>query len=99
MLHRVASLASSMLRGSDVAGRMGGDEFAVLLLESDKHAGARYLRRFRAGAGELMRRKELPPGFDLSAGTAHYPSEAMDADSLLRLADARQYESKRAKRG
>jgi len=99
VLHRIASLASTMLRGSDAAGRMGGDEFAVLLLESDKHAGARFLRRFTSGIGDLIRRKELPPGFDLSAGTSHYPSEAMDADALLRLADARQYESKRAKRG
>ncbi|MDX6475678.1 MAG: hypothetical protein QOH95_1189 [Gaiellaceae bacterium] len=98
VLHRVASLGSSMLRGSDVAGRMGGDEFAVLLLESDKHAGARFLRRFTSGVGEMMRLKELPAGFDLSAGTAHYPTEAADADALLRLADARQYEAKRAKR-
>jgi hypothetical protein len=45
VLHRVATLASSMLRGSDVAGRMGGDEFAVLLLETDRHAGERFRRR------------------------------------------------------
>jgi diguanylate cyclase (GGDEF)-like protein len=98
VLHRVATLASTMLRGSDSAGRMGGDEFAVLLLESDKHAGPRFLRRFAGGIGDMLRRKELPPGFDLSAGTAHYPTEAADANALLRLADARQYEAKRAKR-
>jgi diguanylate cyclase (GGDEF)-like protein len=98
VLHRVGKLASSMLRGSDVAGRMGGDEFAVVLLESDKHAGARFLRRFRAGVAELTHRGDLPAGFDLSAGTAHHPSEAEDSDALLRLADARQYEAKRAKR-
>ena len=99
VLHRVSSLASTMLRGSDYAGRMGGDEFAMLLLESDKHASARFLRRIHGGIGDLKRRGELPAGFDLSAGTAHYPTEAADADSLLRLADARQYESKRAKCG
>jgi diguanylate cyclase (GGDEF)-like protein len=98
VLHRVAALATTMLRGSDAAGRMGGDEFAVLLLESDRHAGARFLRRFMGGVGDMVRRRELPPGFDLSAGTAHYPTEAADADALLRLADARQYETKRAKR-
>jgi diguanylate cyclase (GGDEF)-like protein len=99
VLHRIAELARSMLRRSDTAGRMGGDELAMLLLESDRHAGARFLRRFRAGAGDLVRRGDLPAGFDLSAGCAHYPSEAADADALLRLADARQQESKRAKRG
>jgi diguanylate cyclase (GGDEF)-like protein len=98
VLNRVGSLARSMLRGSDVAGRMGGDEFAVVLLESDKHAAARFLRRFEGGVAEMTRRKELPAGFDLTSGAAHYPTEAVDADTLLRLADARQEEAKRAKR-
>jgi diguanylate cyclase (GGDEF)-like protein len=99
VLHRVGDIASAMLRGSDVAGRMGGDEFAVLLLEADKHASDRFLRRFTAGLDELVKRGELPEGFTFSAGSAHYPSEAPDPDALLRLADARQYDVKRATRG
>jgi diguanylate cyclase (GGDEF)-like protein len=98
VLHRISRVASSMLRGSDVAGRMGGDEFAVLLLEADPRAGERFLRRFTAGMGELKAQGDLPADFDLSAGYAHYPSEAREATVLLRLADARQYEVKRAKR-
>ena len=98
VLHRVSALASSMLRGSDVAGRVGGDEFAVLLLEADARAGERFLRRFAEGVEELKARKELPVEFELSAGFAHFPSDAPDPDSLLRLADSRQYEVKRAKR-
>jgi diguanylate cyclase (GGDEF)-like protein len=97
VLHRIASLAASMLRGSDVAGRMGGDEFAVLLLETDKHAGERFRRRLSEGVAEVVARGELPDGFDVSAGCAHFPTDAPDTDTLLRLADARQYESKRAK--
>jgi diguanylate cyclase (GGDEF)-like protein len=98
VLHRIGNLASSMLRGSDVAGRMGGDEFAVLLLETDKHAGERFRRRLADGVEHMVARSELPEGFDVSAGCAHFPTDAADADALLRLADARQYESKRAKR-
>jgi diguanylate cyclase (GGDEF)-like protein len=98
VLHRIADLASSMLRGSDVAGRMGGDEFAVLLLETDVHAGERFRRRLTQGVDELVARNELPEGFAVSAGCAHFPTDASDADALLRLADARQYEAKRAKR-
>jgi diguanylate cyclase (GGDEF)-like protein len=98
VLHRIGALASSMLRGSDVAGRMGGDEFAVLLLETDKHAGERFRRRLSKGAAELKAQDELPGGFALSAGCAHFPWDAADPDALLRLADARQYETKRAKR-
>jgi diguanylate cyclase (GGDEF)-like protein len=98
VLHRIGTLASSMLRGSDVAGRMGGDEFAVLLLETDKHAGERFRRRLSDGAAELTARRELPDDFALSAGCAHFPTDAADPDALLRLADARQYDAKRANR-
>jgi diguanylate cyclase (GGDEF)-like protein len=97
VLHRVGRLASSMLRGSDVAGRMGGDEFAVLLLETDNHAGERFRRRLGEGVMELLERKELPEEFDLSAGSAHFPTDATEPDALLRLADTRQYKTKRAK--
>jgi diguanylate cyclase (GGDEF)-like protein len=97
VLHRIGTLASSMLRGSDVAGRMGGDEFAVLLLETDRHAGERFRRRLTDGAHEMTMRNELPDDFALSAGCAHFPTDAADPDALLRLADARQYDAKRAK--
>ena len=98
MLHRIGALASSMLRGSDVAGRMGGDEFAVLLLESDTHAGARFLRRLHLGVAELVgarSSRRVQPERGLRALSVAGP----EADALLRLADARQYETKRAKRG
>lgn len=98
VLHRAGRLTSAMLRGSDVAGRMGGDEFAVLLLETDHHAGERFWRRLTEGVAKCVARGELPAGFDVSAGYAHFPTDAGEADALLRLADVRQYESKRAKR-
>lgn len=97
VLHRVGAVALSMLRGSDAAGRMGGDEFAVLLLEADGHAADRFIRRFRGGIAEAVGNGDLPSGFGFSAGAAHFPTEAGDADALLRLADRRQYEVKRSK--
>jgi diguanylate cyclase (GGDEF)-like protein len=97
VLHRIGTLASSMLRGSDVAGRMGGDEFAVLLLETDRHAGERFRRRLGEGVAEMAAQHELPGGFALSVGCAHFPTDAAEPDALLRLADADQYEAKRAK--
>jgi diguanylate cyclase (GGDEF)-like protein len=98
VLNRVGALATAMLRGSDAAGRLGGDEFGVMLLEADRHAGERFLARFRGGLVDLQSRNELPTSFDVSAGCAHFPSEAPDPRSLLRLADTRQYVAKRAKR-
>ena len=45
---------------------------------------------------ELFANDELPAACSFSAGTAHFPVEAADADALFRLADRRLYESKRA---
>jgi len=98
VLRRLGDLAAAMLRGSDAAGRLGGDEFGVLLLEADRHAGERFLARFRTGLAELQSRGDLPRGLDVSAGCAHFPTEAADPRALLRLADSRQYEMKRTKR-
>jgi diguanylate cyclase (GGDEF)-like protein len=99
VLNRFATLAADLLRGSDVAGRLGGDEFGVMLLEADRLAGERFLSRLRAGLADLQSGGGLPEELGLSAGCAHFPSEAPDARSLLRLADARQYDAKRAKQG
>jgi len=97
VLRRVADVASATLRSSDLAGRMGGDEFAVLLLQTDKHGGDRFLQRFRQGLATLREKGDLPADFDVSAGCAHFPSEAGTAEGLLRLADHRQYATKRAR--
>ncbi|HEV2592539.1 MAG TPA: GGDEF domain-containing protein [Gaiellaceae bacterium] len=97
VLRRVADVASATLRSSDLAGRMGGDEFAVLLLQTDKHGGDRFMQRFRQGLEMLRERGDLPENFDVSAGSAHFPSEAGTAEGLLRLADHRQYACKRSK--
>ena len=97
VLTRVAALLRDSVRGTDLAGRMGGDEFAALLLESDQEAGRHFLERLHGGIDELIAAGELPPSVAISAGVAHFPSEAADADALFRLADERLYEAKRAK--
>jgi diguanylate cyclase (GGDEF)-like protein len=97
VLRRVGELLRDELRGSDCAGRMGGDEFAAFLVESDRKAGKHFLARLCNRIDELIETGELPVIVAISAGTAHYPTEAMDADALFRVADARLYEAKRAK--
>ena len=96
VLKRLGRLLRESLRGSDLAGRMGGDEFAAYLVESDEEAGPRLLARLNDRVDELIAREELPVRCSLSGGVAHFPDEAADADALFRLADQRLYESKRA---
>jgi len=97
LLRRVAALLSESLRGSDVAGRMGGDEFAACLIESDAETGGRFLARFQDLIDEEKAGGRLPERVAISAGHATFPAEAVSADALFRLADERLYESKRAR--
>jgi diguanylate cyclase (GGDEF)-like protein len=95
-LRRLAGLLRDSLRGSDLAGRMGGDEFAAGLVEADEEAGSRLIERLGDWVDELVGDDQLPPECSFSAGLAHFPDEASDADALFRLADQRLYEVKRA---
>src|SRR6476620_5980520 len=93
VLQRLGRLLRESLRGSDLAGRMGGDEFAAYLVEADEEAGSLLIARLNERVHELFANDELPVACSFSAGAAHFPVEAADADALFRLADRRLYES------
>jgi diguanylate cyclase (GGDEF)-like protein len=82
-------------RGINVVSRYGGDEFAVLLVETSK-AGARlYADRIR----EVVAKYPFSHGKVLTAsfGVASLPDdEAATADDLFRSADDALYAAKRA---
>jgi diguanylate cyclase (GGDEF)-like protein len=96
-LRRLGALLRDSLRGSDLAGRLGGDEFAAYLVEADEEAGSRLLERLFDRVDELVLDGELPAACSFSAGLAHFPADGADADTLLRAADERLYEAKRAR--
>ena len=95
VLRRIGRLLRDNLRGSDRAGRMGGDEFALLLVETDPEVGGTLLERLRDSFAELAARGELPDDFDFSAGLANYPGDGETPEALFRVADVRLYEAKR----
>jgi diguanylate cyclase (GGDEF)-like protein len=96
-LSSFAAALRGSLRASDLAGRMGGDEFAAYLVEADDETGPRLMGRLHDRLDELAELGEIPLSFSFSAGSAHFPDEAAGADALFRVADERLYEAKRAK--
>ena len=91
VLESVAAHLAAVLRVNDTAARIGGDEFALLLPETDSHAAEVVADR----AHESIRRDTLHRGAGLTAsigicGMQH----ATDADALLRLADGALYWAK-----
>ena len=89
-LQQVARILREEIRQSDLAGRMGGDEFAAMLVESDDRTGETFLGRVESRIGEL------PDPLGMSAGVTRYPDDGEDAETLFALADLRLYEAKRA---
>jgi diguanylate cyclase (GGDEF)-like protein len=97
VLKRFADSLRESTRGSDFAGRVGGDEFAVCLVESDLESGRAFLQRLDRHVAVLSETGSLPAALTISAGIAHFPGDATSVEGLLRRADERLYQEKRSK--
>ena len=84
-----AELIRSTLRASDVPARYGGDEFAIILPETDAdeatRAAERILEAFRDNAFVGEQRGPVPIG--ASIGVATYPADGRTATELIAAAD------------
>jgi diguanylate cyclase (GGDEF)-like protein len=91
-----ANVLVESLRKPDDAFRIGGDEFAVLLAEATEEDTRQVVARVEALLEQLAAGGE-PWAANLSAsfGSAAFPTDADDAQTLFRLADEALYDAKR----
>lgn len=89
-LRAVGREVRQLLRAGDVAARIGGDEFALLL----PNGGPDILEPLLVRLEEAVHAAVPGAGVRFSAGMACYPAEASTLDELIRLADERLYEAK-----
>lgn len=95
VLRRIAATCRRLLRDEDLTGRLGGEEFAITLVQAPIEAAALVAERLRRTIGELRIEFEgRQIAVTVSVGVAEF---GMDADNLSRLvsvADERLYAAK-----
>lgn len=96
VLREVGEVLVSCIRQVDSAFRYGGDEFAVLLVETDvdssRIVGQRIVERFRSHVFQQERGLNLR--LTCSVGLATYPDHALGAIELIQAADREMYRVK-----
>jgi diguanylate cyclase (GGDEF)-like protein len=100
VLTAVGNLLRGNVRGSDIACRYGGEEFALILPETGADAAMRRAEDIRLAISTLsLTHAGRPLGkITASFGIAVFPDHAQDTDDLLRVADMALYAAKGAGR-
>lgn len=97
VLAQVAERLRACMRTSDIAGRMGGDEFMALLPHATEEGALKVAEKARhalrepyrvAGGGQAL--------LGASVGIAFFPRDGMEPDALQQAADAALYDAKRS---
>jgi diguanylate cyclase (GGDEF)-like protein len=95
LLEAVGRVTASVLRKGDRAFRVGGDEFAILLPDSDVETGVAVGRRILAASVNGGDPSSAIDPFSVSIGVSSYPRPSIASQDLYRNADAALYWCKR----
>jgi diguanylate cyclase (GGDEF)-like protein len=101
LLQELAGLVSESVRKDDIFGRFGGEEFLLVLPNTNvtqAAAAAEKIRALLANHAFPYREKQPLGRISVSGGIAEYPVHGLDAAGLLHAADEALYEAKRAGR-
>src|SRR5579871_4890110 len=94
VLRAVASALQKALRTSDSAFRIGGDEFALLLPQTDSAQSQALTRRIEIVFAETLQTLQLAIPVTMDHGAANFPQDGEQADQLIHAADDRLYRLK-----
>lgn len=102
ILSGIAKKLRKSLREYDTLARYGGDEFVLLLPETDAQVAQKIAERLVQALREMniliSETDSIPIYLTLSIGIASYPSHANDLQTLMQAADYALYQAKQAGR-
>jgi diguanylate cyclase (GGDEF)-like protein len=96
-LREVARLMVQQSRSDNIMARYGGDEFAILLVETPKAGASCYAERLRQALADcpFSHSRQIPASF----GIASLPGDSLaSSEALIRAADEALYAAKRGAR-
>jgi diguanylate cyclase (GGDEF)-like protein/PAS domain S-box-containing protein len=92
----IAQRLQDIVRGSDVVGRFGGDEFVIVLTaQSDEDGMRRVIERVSEALSQPIELAGVRHVLTPSLGHCRYPHAGGDAETLLKRADLAMYHAKR----
>ena len=94
---QVSSLFHQQLRKIDVVCRYGGEEFGILLTQTDAHHALNVAEKLRKLVASWQF-PGVPRTVTISAGAAAFPDHGTTRDELVKAADAALYAAKQAGR-
>jgi diguanylate cyclase (GGDEF)-like protein len=97
-LIELATILKEVFRQSDIIGRIGGDEFAILAIDTTNETRETLINRLHNTLDDCNKTEGRNYQLSLSIGTAHYnPETPSTLDELMAQADTLMYEEKRGK--
>lgn len=99
VLRDFAAMLADTFRGTDIVGRIGGEEFAVVMLKTGAGKAVDKAEEFRkAVADKMITYEENSIRVTVSIGVAELSDEIVDFDALMNRADRALYKAKNSGR-
>jgi diguanylate cyclase (GGDEF)-like protein len=99
VLRVAATTLKKALRTSDFAFRIGGDEFALVLPQTDAPQALALSRRIESVFADNLKTLQLNVTVGMDHGVSNYPQDADNSEDLIRIADERLYQRKHSHHG
>ena len=99
LLRCIAERLQRQLRASDIAGRLSGDEFVIVLPQCDADHATATVERLQALLAEPCQIADVALASSASVGIAMFPADGHDMETLLHRADMAMYQAKSSGRG
>ena len=100
ILQKTSSIIKEELRNTDVAGRFGGDEFMIILVQTDITVGMQVADRLSARVREIrVKVNEYDTtSYSISTGICEYDESMNSVEEFINRADMALYDAKRSRK-